>query len=129
MKISNSINSNQFLKSNQLLILMFFFFLCSSCGPMVQYLGDSYPSTTNLDVYYDEKDVEKEYKTIGKMTHGNMFDYEVDTIKEKMIQKAKAKGADGIVFMDVENVRNIGDDDDFLDDDRLSITAKVIKYK
>ena len=100
-----------------------------SCSPSIQYLGDSLQPTYSLDVYYDEKDVEMEYRTLGKMTHGNFFDYEVETIKNKMIEKAKANGGDGIIFMDVQNIRDQHGDDFFGDDDRLSITAKVIKYK
>jgi len=122
----NTLNT-LYLKTRCLLILMVLFF--SACGPTIHYLGDNYQSTDELDIYYDEKDVEKDYKTTGKMTHGNFFDYEVDTIKEKMIKKAKSVGADGIIFMDVQNVIDAHAEDDILDNDRLSITAKVIKYQ
>jgi len=96
----------------------------SSCSPTIHYLGDSFTETTQIDVYYDEKDVGRAYRTIGKMTHENMFSYEADTIKEKMIQSAKEKGGDGIIFLEASMSREV----DF-DGDRLMITANVIKYK
>jgi hypothetical protein len=108
-------------------ILFMLFF--STCTPSIQYLGDKLQPTYTIDVYYDEKDVEKEYRTLGKMTHGNMFDYEVEIIKNKMIAEAKSFGGDGIIFMEVKNVREQNGEFSFGDEDRLAITAKVIKYK
>jgi|GEM_PF-1410058 len=118
--------------TNKVFTVISSFFLVAiftSCTPSIQYLGDSYKSTNQIDVFYDEKDVQKEYKTIGKMTHGNMFDYEVETIKNKMIEIAKKKGGDGIIFLDMQNVREHEHLDDILDDDRISIIAQVIRYK
>jgi len=103
--------------------------LCTSCSPSIQYLGDSYQSNYTIDVFYSENDVEREYKTIGKMTHDNMFDYEVDTIKDKMIEVAKRKGGDGIIFLDMKNERKHNHYGDILDEERISITAHVIRYK
>ncbi|NNE28471.1 MAG: hypothetical protein HKN16_02470 [Saprospiraceae bacterium] len=109
------------LNSKILVILSLAFF--SSCSPTIHFLGDTYPATTDIDVFYDAKDVEKQYKTIGKMTHDKFLDYEVEAIKESMIKKAKEKGGDGIIFTQNTSTRV---DDEM--GDRLSITADVIKY-
>jgi len=95
-----------------------------SCSPTIHYLGESYPETIQLDVYYDEADVEQEYTTIGKMTHDNYLDFEVNNIKNSMIRKAKEKGGDGIIFLELTKT---GEEDIF--DDRILMTAKIIKYK
>jgi len=84
---------------------LFFFsisFLISSCSPTINFLGDSFPPTTDIDVFYDEIDVKLEYKTIGQMNHNSTSMIDVDEIKRSMIAKAKEKGGDGIIFyMDV----------------------------
>lgn len=103
------------------MILIFFF---ASCSPTVHYLGDNYAATDTLDIFYDEKDVEKAYTTIGKMTHDKIFNYEVENVKNAMIKKAKQKGGNGIIFMQTDVTRE-GD----FEGDRLSISANVIKYK
>ncbi len=121
----NQLSRISFFLVFSILIMLLF----STCTPQVHYLGDRLQPTTEIDVYYDENDVEWEYRTIGKMTHSNMLDYEAETIKNKMIQKAKANGGDGIIFLDVQNIQGQHPDDFLGDEDRLSITAKVIKYK
>ncbi len=119
-------------RSNKLFIVFYasiFIALFVACSPAIQYLGDTYQTTEDIDVYYDEKDVQKEYKTIGKMTHGNMWDYEVETIRNKMIEVTKRKGGDAIIFLEMKNVREHDNLDDLFDEDRISITAQVIRYK
>ena len=50
--------------------------------PVIHYLGDSYPSSASVDVYYDVKEVKKEYKVMGRMTNDKYMEYDVDLIKE-----------------------------------------------
>ncbi|MDF9796821.1 hypothetical protein OKW21_002084 [Catalinimonas alkaloidigena] len=79
-------------------ILIFMFM--TACAPSIYYLGDTYPPTTDLEIFYDEKDVGRAYVTIGKMTHDKFLDYSVEVIKQEMIKAAKMRGADAIVFSD-----------------------------
>ncbi len=104
-------------------VLLFFILTINSCGPAIQFLGDSYPKTSIVDVYYNENDIEKKYKTIGKMTHSRHVNYSPDRIKEKMIETVKERGGDGIIFIDSKMIRSNENEGD-----RLSITANVIKY-
>ena len=99
-------------------------FVLVACGPTIHYLGDAYPTTTIVDVFYDEKDVKKEYTTIGQLTHDKILNYSSETIKQEMIAKAKEKGADGIIFSDFVTVR-----ENEIDGDRLSVKARLIRYK
>ena len=94
-----------------------------ACGPTIYYLGDQYQPTTQLDVFYDAKDVKKEYKTIGQLTHDKMMDYGTVEIKSQMIEEGKRRGADAIIFTDTEVVRENGEEGD-----RLSVKAKLIKF-
>ncbi len=98
--------------------LLVLIFALSSCSPKTYFLGDSYPATSAIDVFYDEKDVEKDYNTIGQVTHAHCDFAGVEKIKNAMIKKAKEKGGNGIIFTNTNESKN-----------NLSITAKVIRYK
>ena len=78
-----------------LLSTIFFF----SCSPFIYYIGDSYASSSQIEVFYDAKEIKKEYKVIGRM----VMPITSDTEREKkiMIAEAKKKGADGIIFNDL----------------------------
>lgn len=102
----------------------FLFLLLMSCGPSIYYLGDTYPTTEQVDVFYDEKDIPRAYTTIGQMTHDKIVNYAPELIREEMIQDAKKRGADGIIFTDVVMER-----ENEMDGDRLSVKAKLIRYK
>ena len=69
-----------------------------SCGPTIHYIGNSYAQNDQIDIFYSEKDVEKPYRTIGKMTHDKFIDYSADLLQSSMVAEAKVRGADGIIF-------------------------------
>ena len=75
----------------------------SSCGSHLSYLGSSYTQTKNVDVFVDASAIKRPYTIIGKgyMEYG--FSYSksrIDRMQQKAIEKAKAKGADAILFQD-----------------------------
>lgn len=93
------------------------------CGiPTIHYLGESYQSSDFVEIYYDVKEVKKEYKVMGRMTNDKLIEYEVELIKRKMIEKAKMVGADAIIFYDlsVEEIERVGDG--------ISVKAQLIEY-
>ena len=49
------------------ILLLLLTIIIVSCSPHLRYLGDTYPPTKEIDVYYDEKDIEKDYKIIGQL--------------------------------------------------------------
>lgn len=73
----------------------------AACSPRIHYLGDTYSPTTKVDVFYDEGDIKKDYKVIGQLSGENSLNttIELDTVREKMIEKAREKGADAILFL------------------------------
>ena len=106
------------------LILLFTLLISfSACGPTIHYLGDTYTSKENLDVFYDINDVTNNYVVIGQMTHDKFIDYDLDIIKKEMVSKAKMNGADAIVFQDFSVER-----ENEVDGDRFSVIAKAIRY-
>ena len=80
--------------------------LCS-CGSHLNYLGNSYTPTKNVDVYVDASAIKKPYSIIGKgfMEYGYMswsaYDKaRIEKMQKKAIEKAKLKGADAVLFED-----------------------------
>ncbi|MHA6248834.1 hypothetical protein ACXYMU_12905 [Pontibacter sp. CAU 1760] len=94
-----------------------------ACAPSIHYLGDTYAPSQEVEVYYDQGDVRREYKVMGKMTNDQILDYDVEAVKAKMIEKAKQSGADGIVFTDLGVQKSELDGSD-----RLSVKAMLIKF-
>lgn len=119
--ITNNVKIISLNKSHitALLVLL----LMTACAPSIYYLGDTYPPTTIVEVFYDEKDIGRAYVTIGKLTHDKILDYSAEEIKQEMIITAKQRGADAIVFSDFVTTR-----ENDQDGDRLTVTAKLIRY-
>ncbi|UOE48923.1 hypothetical protein MTO98_31465 [Mucilaginibacter sp. SMC90] len=97
------------------LIIVFTLFLTSCAVPAAVYLGDTYPVTNNVDVYYDAKDVKHDYKVIGHLAIAYTEDSAV--AKKLLSDKAKAQGANGIIIFQVEG-----------NNANATIRADAIKY-
>ncbi|HTK19149.1 MAG TPA: hypothetical protein VL442_06540 [Mucilaginibacter sp.] len=72
----------------------------SSCSG-VMYLGDHLPASNSVQVYYDAKDVKRDYKVIGHLGGGESSSTDLESTKTKMIERAKSIGADGIIFVEI----------------------------
>ena len=84
------------------LILSMILFV-SACGSDVDvdYLGDSYPPTSHVDVYFSEDDITEGYLVMG---HATVDGGDAEELQEKLIEKARASGADGIIFEEFDRV-------------------------
>lgn len=93
-------------------------------------MGDSYSPTQNVDIFFDEHDINKEYKVMGLMKNEaeDLENDEVEVVKKAMIKKAKAVGADAILFVGFYSER-IGNDNDLFDNVKNILEAKLLKYK
>jgi hypothetical protein len=102
------------------LLLIFTFTSCYSLYnySLVNYVGDRYPPTSTVDVYYAVKDIQREYTIIGRMTRELVYG---DPEKREMIEVAKRNGAEGIIFYDLET--------DAGKSTLVSIKAEVFRYK
>lgn len=112
-------------KRNYILTIFISIFLSivlPGCGPTIHYLGDTNAPTASIDLYYDKKEVKREYKVMGRMTNDQFINYDVDIVKKEMIKKAQQVGADGIIFSDlsIDNIDSQGD--------KLAVKAELIKY-
>jgi hypothetical protein len=108
----------------------FFFLLIISCSPQINYLGDSYTPTKEIDIFFDENDIEKEFKVMGVMKNeGDEFEVDdAESVKEAMVKKAKAVGADAILFVGFYSDR-VTNDHSNIDNVKKIYEAKLLKYR
>lgn len=78
-------------------------FLMTSCI-QANYIGRNYPPTTNVDLFFAENEVSKPHETMGLVTvkGGNFISTE--KLQQKMIDVAKAKGADAVLIESMDEV-------------------------
>ncbi|WP_114941094.1 hypothetical protein [Mucilaginibacter endophyticus] len=100
------------LKLNHLIILLSLFL--ASCAT-TSYLGDTYPATEKVDVFYDAKDVKKDYKVIGHLAIA--YTPNAAEAKNDLSIKAREVGADGIIILQVDG-----------NNEKATIRADAIKY-
>ncbi len=68
----------------------------------IKYIGESYPPTANLDVYFSEADVERDYKVMGHVNASAGEFVSVEKMVDDIKKKAMEKGADGVIFLGLE---------------------------
>ncbi len=76
------------------IFLILFAFGCTS----VNYIGESFDPTLNIDTYFSEDDIEREYTVIGHALGLGVIFPCCDKVEAKLIEKAKLKGADAILI-------------------------------
>ena len=82
--------------------VLFVVTIVSSCGVSLSYLGNAYDKTSRVDVYVDASAIKKPYTVMGKgyQENANHMLFTLEQLQEKVIAKAKEKGADAVLFQD-----------------------------
>lgn len=92
-----------FLKQYKNTLLIVGLILVVSCAPTVNYIGKNYNPTENIDVFLDTNDVKKNYEVIGKVDGiSGILGSSYQDIQDKIVQKAKEKGADAVILYNME---------------------------
>jgi len=86
----------------------------------MHYLGDVSAPTQNVDVYYDEMDIKRDYRVMGQLSSDNENNPTIDLerLRNEMIKTAGEKGADGILFLFHDSFA-----------DNKVVQSKLLKYK
>ena len=84
-----------------ILSMLLFVTACGGDDIDVDYLGDFYPSTSHVDVYFSEDDVTENYLVMG---HATADGGDTEALQETLIEKARDSGADGIIFEGFDRV-------------------------
>jgi len=81
--------------------LVSFLFLFS-CTTEIQYIGASGTPTTEIEVFTNPGSIGKSYKEIGKgfLRYGYLGPRGLEKIQQKVVEKAKQKGADAVLIQD-----------------------------
>ncbi len=112
-----------FILSSVFILLTLLAIGCAS----VEYVGKSFDPTTSVDMYFAEKDIEKDYTVIGHAIGIGEFGASTEKIQKELIEEAKRKGADAVLITGLGQERfNVGDSNST---DEKQINASFIKYK
>ena len=107
------------------LFLLGLFLTVLGCAE-VRYVGETLPATDDVDIFYDEKSIEREYTTIGHAIGTGGFVLSTSKIQKKLIEEAKRRGADAILITGVgKDSVPFGDDSST---DETQINASFLKY-
>ncbi|WKN45230.1 hypothetical protein [Tunicatimonas pelagia] len=70
----------------------------------VFYSGETYPpySPQEIEIFYDENKIDQPYEIIGTLANGGGSLASQEKIQQAMIDRARAVGADAIVFHDID---------------------------
>ena len=90
------------LKAHMVLIALLV--LSAGCA-RIDYIGDEFPPTQTVDLYYSENDVRPAYAVMGHITATGDALVSVDKLRKELIKKARAVGADGVIIHGLDRYR------------------------
>jgi hypothetical protein len=100
-------------------------FLVLGCAH-INYVGKSYDPTDHIDVYYAPEDITREYTVMGHAIGGGQLLVSTSKIQNKLIEKAKSKGADAVLITGIG--RQITEENEGFDAEK-QVKATFLKYK
>jgi len=72
----------------------------------IDYIGEEYPPTDQVDMYFSEADVRLEYKIMGRMIATADDIVSSGKMQKKIMEEAKKKGADGVVILGLDRYQS-----------------------
>ena len=87
------------MKKLSLLLPLLFIFACTN----IDYIGESYEPTTHVDIFFDEADIEYDYKVMGQVNATASADFvDAEDMMEAIKKKAMEKGADAVLVLGLD---------------------------
>jgi len=68
----------------------------------IDYIGDEYPPTSHVDLYFSEEDVDREHRVMGHLVATADDAVSAEKMQKDMKKKAMEKGADAIIIIGLE---------------------------
>jgi hypothetical protein len=84
-----------------LALLILFVAACAK----IDYIGQSYPPTTHVDLYFSEEDIREDYQVMGHVIAQANEDISIESLQKQLEAKAREKGADGIVIHGFDRIQ------------------------
>jgi len=85
--------------------------LVAACAH-VDYVGQTYPPTSRVDVFFAESEVPQEYKVMGKVVATANDLVSAEKLQAKIVRKAREKGADAVVLTGLDRYKS-GENTDY----------------
>jgi len=79
--------------------------LAMGCAHL-DYVGQSYPPTQQVDLFYSEENVGREHTVMGEVTATAAEFVSARKIQDQMVEKAREKGADAVVILGLEHFKS-----------------------
>ena len=88
---------------NRLFLMSLAFYFLVACAT-TDYVGETYTTTSHVDVFFDASEIQRPYKTMGTAkTEGTEY-LTFEAIEQQLVTDAMSKGADAIVIDDMDTV-------------------------
>jgi ribosomal silencing factor RsfS len=84
-----------------LALLILFVAACAK----IDYIGQSYPPTTHVDLYFSEEDIREDYQVMGHVIAQANEGISIESLQKQLEAKAREKGADGIVIHGFDRIQ------------------------
>lgn len=84
-------------------LLLVFVLLFNACAT-TSYVGNRYPPTEDVDVFYSARDVKQEYETIGHLSEQVSGMGGEEKAKQNIIAKARQVGGHAVIIVGIEHV-------------------------
>jgi hypothetical protein len=84
-----------------LALLILFVAACAK----IDYIGQSYPPTTHVDLYFSDADIREDYQVMGHVIAQANEDISIESLQKQLEAKAREKGADGIVIHGFDRIQ------------------------
>ena len=82
----------------RLAVALFVLLLVPACAH-VDYIGRSYPPTSNVELFFAEADINESYEVMGRV-HARANDIvSAEKLQRKIMEKARENGADAVVIL------------------------------
>ena len=98
------------MKTNLLTVILLIsgMILTSSCSKSsFDYIGKTYPATSNPEIFMRDQDVERDYEVMGKVIAEVPYNKKLKYVQNKVMNVARQNGADAVLFSDV-GIRSTG---------------------
>jgi hypothetical protein len=89
------------MKFRKMALVTIALLLAVSCTK-IDYVGRSYPPTTNVDIYFSIDDINGSYEVMGHLTATAGSFTSTEKMQEKILEKAREKGADAVVILGLD---------------------------
>ena len=85
-------------------LLALFVLFVAACAK-IDYIGQSYPPTTHVDLYFSEEDIRQDYRVMGHVIAQANEGISIESLQKKLEEKAREQGADGIVIHEFDRIQ------------------------